>query len=113
MKAGDIVKIVNCGPMPEVVGEQAEIVDLQTQEDERYRVYPVWVKMLTGMREGKVFGFHYAEVEVVERRAKTKVAKELEALLARADEIKVLAPMKVGETVKIGRCQWKTSFNLL
>ncbi len=107
MRVGDIVKIVNCEPMPEVVGQQAEIVDLQMQEYERYRVYPVWVKMLTGERQNKVYGFHYAEVEVVESRVKTKIATEIEGILAKAEEIGVLVPMKVGDTVKIGRCQWK------
>jgi ribosomal protein S17 len=107
MRVGDIVRVIKCGPMPEVVGQRAEIVDLQMQEYEMYCVYPVWVKMLTGERQGKVCGFHYAEIEVVERKAETKVATELEDILAKADEIKVSVPMKVGDTVKIGRCKWK------
>jgi ribosomal protein S17 len=107
MRVGDIVKIVNCVPIKELVGQQAEIVDLQMQEYERYRTYPVWVKMLTGERQDKVYGFHYAEVEVVERKVKTKIATELEEILAKAEEIRVSVPTKVGEIIKIGRCQWK------
>jgi ribosomal protein S17 len=109
MRVGDIVRVIKCSPMPEVVGQRAEIVDLQLQEYEMYRVYPVWVKMLAGERQGKVCGFHYDEVEVVERKVETKVATELEDILAKADKIKVSAPMKIGGTVKIVRCHWKPS----
>jgi len=65
MRIGDIVKIRECTPMPEVVGESAEIVDMQIQEFEKYAVYPVWVKMTSGERKGKTYGFQYDEVEVL------------------------------------------------
>ena len=107
MRVGDIVRIVDCEPMPEVVGQRAEIVDLQVQEYEMYRVYPVWVKMLSGERQDKVYGFHYDEVEVVEQKAKTKMATEMEEILAKAEEARVSAPMKIGDTVKIIKCEWK------
>jgi len=107
MRVGDIVRVIKCNPMPEVVGQRAEIVDLQMQEYEMYRVYPVWVKMLTGERQGKVCGFHYAEIEVVDRKAETKVATELEEILAKAEETGVPGLMKAGDTVKIIKCEWK------
>jgi hypothetical protein len=69
MRVGDIVTIVNCDPMPEVVGQRAEIVDLQTQEYERYRVYPVWVKVLTGEHRDRVYGFRYTELETAPKEA--------------------------------------------
>ena len=31
MKIGEIIKVKGCGAIPQVVGELAEIVDLQTQ----------------------------------------------------------------------------------
>jgi len=65
MRIGDIVKIRECTPMPEVVGESAEIVDMQIQEFEKYAVFPVWVKMTSGERKGKTYGFQYDEVEVL------------------------------------------------
>ena len=41
---------------PGVVGEQAEIIRLQMQEFEKYTAYPIWVKMLSGVRTGKIYG---------------------------------------------------------
>ena len=65
MKIGDIVKIKNCDSMPEVVGENAAIVDMQIQEFEKYTVYPLWVKVLSGEREGNIYGFKYDEGEAL------------------------------------------------
>lgn len=45
MKIGDTVKIKECALVPELVGENAEIVDMQIQEYEKYRLHPVWAKM--------------------------------------------------------------------
>jgi ribosomal protein S17 len=118
MRVGDIVKIVNCEPMPEVVGQRAEIVDLQMQEYERYCVYPVWVRMLTGERQDKVYGFHYAEVEVVEKEAKVGVIAELEEILRNATSAEEIAEIegvtqglrkrsrevKIGDAVTITNC---------
>ena len=86
--------------MPEVVGERAEIVDLQIQELEKYTVYPVWVKMTSGERQGKIYSFHYDEVEVLaeahpEETAKIKVLEQLE---------ETLGTMKNGGIVKIKKC---------
>jgi ribosomal protein S17 len=64
-RTGDLVKIKQCLPIPEVVGEDAELVELQTQDFERYTAYPVWVKMLSGERKGKIYGFQYDEVEML------------------------------------------------
>ena len=65
MKIGDAVKIVKCNTMPEVVGESAEMVDMQIQEFEKYTVYPLWGKMTSGERKGKIYGFKCDEVEVL------------------------------------------------
>jgi len=45
MKAGGTVRIKKCDALPELVGEGAEIVDLQTQDFERYATYPVWARV--------------------------------------------------------------------
>ena len=87
MKIGAIIKIKKCETMPEVAGETAELVGMQTQEFEKYTVYPLWVKMLTGEREGKTYGFKYEEVEVLpeayaEERTETKVVEQMEEILA-------------------------------
>jgi ribosomal protein S17 len=107
MRVGDIVKIANCNPMPGVVGQRAEIVDLQIQEHERYRTYPVWVKILTGERQGKVYGFHYTEVEVVEEKTGLGITTELEAILAEVGEVSASSLMRIGDTVKVNKCDWK------
>ncbi|MEJ2046792.1 MAG: hypothetical protein P8X92_01610, partial [Dehalococcoidia bacterium] len=107
MRIGDIVEIANCNPMPGVVGQRAEIVDLQIQEHERYRTYPVWVKILTGERQGKVYGFHYTEVEVVEEKTGLGITTELEAILAEVGEVSASSLMKIGDTVKVNKCDWK------
>ena len=78
MKIGTIVRVVKGESTIGIVGQRAEIVDLQMQEFERYRVYPVWARILAGERQGRVCGFHYDEVEVA--------AKE-SGLLATAEEI--------------------------
>ena len=65
MRIGDTVKIKGCDSMPEVVGETAEIVDLQIQEYEKYRTYPIWAKMTSGERKGKTYGFQDGEVETL------------------------------------------------
>ncbi len=86
MKIGDIVRIKKCNPLPEVIGESAEIASLQTQEFEKYTVYPIWGKMVTGEHKGKIYGFHYDEVEVLtrphkEEKVQTELVKQLAKLL--------------------------------
>ena len=63
MRVGDAVRIRECGSIPEAVGEKAEIVDLQIQQYEKYRVYPIWAKIISGERAGKVYGFHEGKVQ--------------------------------------------------
>jgi len=118
MRVGDIVRIKKCDPMPEVVGETAEIVDLQMQEFEKYRAYPVWVKMTSGERKGKVCGFHYDEVEVLPGKAKTAVVEQVEEILKGVSTVEDIAEiervtkdlagggriMRVGDTVRIKKC---------
>jgi len=116
MKVGGIVKIKECEPMPEVVGTSAEIVDLQMQEYEQYRTYPVWVKILTGERKDKVYGFHYDEVEVLPEKARLveHVEEILKGVTAADDiaEIEQLTKnllggdrrMQAGKIVRIEKC---------
>lgn len=97
---GVVVKIKDCNAIPHLVGEQAEIVNLQTEEFEKYTIYPVWVKITTGEHKGKVYGFHYDEVKVLpqarpEETTRAKVVERLEEML------KV---MKTGGTVRIKKC---------
>lgn len=116
MRVGDIVKIVHCDPMPEVVGQRAEIVGLQMQEYERYRVYPVWVKMLTGERQDKVYGFDYNDLEVTvkETRLFATVEEILKSVTSAEDinEIETVTKgltkeereVRVSDTVTITNC---------
>jgi hypothetical protein len=86
MKIGDTVSIKECNPLPDVVGESAKIVGLQTQEFEKYTAYPVWVRITTGARKGNFYGFRYAEVTLTPRRYKevtmeTEIVKRLEEVM--------------------------------
>jgi len=110
MRIGDIVKIRKCTPMPEVVGESAEIVDMQIQEFEKYAVYPVWVKMTSGKRKGKTYGFQYDEVEVLPKAyeaqytskdkkggtetMKTKVVAQVEEILSGVTTVEDIAAIE-------------------
>ncbi|MDY6917639.1 MAG: hypothetical protein SVP26_06790 [Chloroflexota bacterium] len=74
MKLGDRVRIKECDPIPEVVGETAEIVDLQMQPFEVYREYPVWARVVTGERAGKVYGFQENEVDILPLVSEAQIA---------------------------------------
>ena len=111
MKIGDMVKIKECDSIPEVIGESAEIVDMQIPEFDKYAVYPLWVKMTSGERKGKIYGFQYDELEVLPKayealevsavreggaeRVKTKVSEQVEELLK--------GVTRVEEIVEVGR----------
>lgn len=86
MRVGDAVRVRECGSMPEVVGEIAEIVEMQMQEYEKYRTYPVWAKMTSGELKGKIYGFRESEVELplMMERGRSK--------------------MRIGDTVRIREC---------
>ena len=58
MKIGDTVKIREC-PIAKLVGENAEIAEMQFQEFEKYTVYPLWVEIASGEHKGKFYGFKY------------------------------------------------------
>ena len=110
MRVGSTVRIKKCGPMPEVVGESAQIVDLQMQEFEKYRAYPVWVKMTSGERKGKTYGFQYDEVEMLPKvygaqtagskiigrtkTVKTKVVEQVEEMLRGVNTIEDIAEIE-------------------
>ena len=64
MRIGSVVEIKKYDVMPRIVGEYAEIVDLQMQEVEKYRTYPIWVKMTSGKYADKIYGFRVGEVEI-------------------------------------------------
>ncbi|HEY56004.1 MAG TPA: hypothetical protein G4N90_01050 [Dehalococcoidia bacterium] len=104
MKIGDTVGIKNANSLPDVVGESAEIVGLRTQEFEKYTVYPVWARMTTGERKGKIYGFQYGEVELPPRRYKEvtmepEVVKRLEEVLKGVTTIEDVAEIEraIGE----------------
>ena len=65
MEIGDMVKIRECGSLPELVGGNAEVVEMQMQEFEKYCVYPIWAKMTSGERASKIYGFREDEVEIL------------------------------------------------
>jgi len=94
IRIGDTITIKHCHEIPEVLGESAVVVELQIQEFEKYRVYPIWAKILSGPRKGKIYGFRESEVEVLrrveaqpvteerrERIIKTKVLEQVEGIL--------------------------------
>ncbi|MBN1863116.1 MAG: hypothetical protein JW790_05680 [Dehalococcoidales bacterium] len=99
MQIGDAVSIRKCGPLPEVVGESAEIVSLKVYDFERYTVYPVWAKITTGKRKGKVYGFQCGEVAPRPRRYKevameTAIARRLEEILKKVTTIEDVAEIE-------------------
>ena len=65
MRVGDAVRIRECGSMPEVVGKNGEIVDMEMQQFAKYTAYPIWVKITSGERAEKVYGFREGEVELL------------------------------------------------
>ena len=72
MKIGDAVKVRECDSIPELVGGDVEIVEMQMQEFEKYRVYPIWARITSGERAGKIYGFQYDEVEILPKGDKAK-----------------------------------------
>jgi len=108
MKIGDMVKIKKCDSIPEVVGANADIVDMQIQEFEKYTVYPLWVKVTSGERKGKIYGFGYDEVEILPKAyeaqiaskrggvetVKTKVAEQVEELLRGVTTVEEIAEVE-------------------
>ena len=65
MRIGDAVRISECGSIPEVVGKNGEIVDMEMQQFAKYTAYPIWVKITSGERAEKVYGFREGEVELL------------------------------------------------
>jgi hypothetical protein len=107
MKIGDMVKIKGCDSIPQVIGESAEIVGMQIQELDKYAVYPLWVKMTSGERKGRIYGFQYNEVEmlpkayevseekkVMAERMRTKVAEQVEELLRGVTTVEEIAEVE-------------------
>lgn len=66
LRVGDSVRVKECGTRPELVGAQGEIVQMQTQEPEKYCVRPLWVKIPLGQGLSKTYGFWEHEVEPVQ-----------------------------------------------
>lgn len=94
MKIGDMVKIRECDSIPEVIGENAEIIDMQIPEFDKYAVYPLWVKMTSGERRGKIYGFQYDELEVLPE------AYEARETIVREEGVAEMVKMKVVEQVE-------------
>ncbi len=96
MRVGEIIKIKKCDSMPKVVGESAEIVDMQMLEFGEYRIYRVWLRMTSGERKGKVYSFHHGEIEVLPkvhgvRTAGGKIIGEAEQAI---NEVKGKIPLE-------------------
>ncbi len=72
MKVGDVVNIKACDSMPELVGCDAQVVDLQSQPHEKYRTYSIWAKLTSGKSKGKIYGFHDGELDIVTGTAPVK-----------------------------------------
>lgn len=92
MRIGDTVKIRECDSIPEVVGQNGEIVDMEIQHFAKYTVYPIWVKMTSGERAGEVYGFREGEVELLPKVSEAR-AKSSE------EEVKAVKPKEL-EKVK-------------
>jgi hypothetical protein len=97
---GAAVEIKKCESIPEVVGEQAEILDMQIQEFDKYAVYPVWVKMTSGKHAGEIYGFHYEELEL-SPRAQPAAATQAELIEKLEGTVK---RMKIGGRVRVKKC---------
>jgi len=100
IRIGATVEIEKCGPMPEIIGENGEVVDMQVQAFEKYTVYPLWIKITTGQHAGKIYGFKYDEVKLApplhaHEITKAQVVEHLEEFLR---------TIRVGATVRIKKC---------
>lgn len=65
MRFGDIVNVKTCQSMPELLGSNGEIVDMQIQQRDKYRTNSVWVKLTSGAGRGKIYGFQENELEML------------------------------------------------
>jgi hypothetical protein len=99
-RLGAAVQIQKCESMPEVVGEHAEIVEMQIQEFDKYAVYPVWVKMTSGKHEGRIYGFHYEELEVLPK-AQLATGTPVELIEKLETAVK---KMKIGGKIRVKKC---------
>jgi hypothetical protein len=99
-RLGAVVQIKKCESMPEVVGKRAEIVDMQIQEFDKYVVYPVWVKMTSGEHEGRIYGFHYEELELLPKD-QPAAATPLELIEKLEDAVK---RVKIGGKIRVKKC---------
>lgn len=87
MKIGTTIRIKKCDPIPEVVGESAEIVDVQVQEPEKDAASSLWIKLTSGERKGKIYKFRYDEIEVcsdaqtMQKATVRKVVTQIEELM--------------------------------
>lgn len=90
MRIGDIVKIKTCDSMPELVGCNGEIVDMQIQQYDKYRTYSIWVKMTSGMSRGKIYGFQENELELLAPRAYEKAVPQPATVHEKAIRTKVI-----------------------
>jgi len=112
MKIGDTVKIKEC-PITELVGQSADIVEMQLQEFEKYTVYPLWVEIASGEHKGKFYGFKYDEVETLpkayelqdtgskkrEETMKKKVIEQVEEIVKGVTTVEEIAEIErvIGE----------------
>jgi len=100
-RLGAAVQLNKCDSMPEVVGEHAEIVEMQIQEFDKYAVYPVWVKMTSGKHKGRIYGFHYEELNEVLSKAQLAAGIQVELIEKLETAVK---KMKIGGKVRVKKC---------
>lgn len=62
MKVGDKVQIEECHKVPELVGQEAEVIGVVSTEVEKY---PILVKLLQGEYAGKISQFREEELKAL------------------------------------------------
>jgi hypothetical protein len=99
MKIGDNIKVRECQAIPVLAGGEAEVVDVQMQPYEKYRTYPVWARMTTGERKGKLYGFREDEVErLPEKYEEPLLSAKVEARATKARVLEGLEEILEGVT---------------
>lgn len=93
---GGMVKVRECMERPELAGAVGLVVQIQTQQYERYCARPVWVRIASGLGEGRTYGFWERELEPVAGTAPVR-----ERTLQPAAQASVI---RIGASVRILEC---------
>jgi hypothetical protein len=65
LNIGAVCQITGCKEITGVEGAVGQVIDLQVQETDYTRAYPVWMEILSGEHRSKTYGFNYNEFEVI------------------------------------------------